>query len=149
MPRRLLPFAFCHHVQRGSKLRKSCLFQRSLPLCGPHHSFSQRSNFTWSHRGDFVLHHAAVECLAGCQGNIILIAQILCLPCCDTVVTYQNESFSSKWELPCLPPFSLELWRKDRARRQLSFWWKTLVLIGHYSIFKTITKASFNKDQSA
>ena len=51
-----------------------------------------------------------------------------------TVVSYQNESFSSKWELPCLSPSSLELWRKERARRQLSFWWKTLILIGHYGI---------------
>ena len=51
-----------------------------------------------------------------------------------TVVSYQNESFSSKWELPCLPPSSLELWRKERASRQLSFWWKTLILIGHYGI---------------
>ena len=49
-----------------------------------------------------------------------------------TVVSYQNESFSSKWELPCLPPSSLELWRRERASRQLSFWWKTLILIGHY-----------------
>ena len=51
-----------------------------------------------------------------------------------TVVSYQNESFSSKWELPCLPPSSLEICRKERARRQLSFWWKTLILIGHYRI---------------
>ena len=36
-----------------------------------------------------------------------------------TVVSYQNESFSSKWELPFLPPSSLELWRKERARRPL------------------------------
>ena len=50
----------------------------------------------------------------------------------NTVVSYQNESFSSKWELPCLPPSSLELWRRERASRQLSFWWKTLILIGHY-----------------
>ena len=49
-----------------------------------------------------------------------------------TVVSYQNESFSSKWELPCLPPSSLELWRRERASRKLSFWWKTLILIGHY-----------------
>ena len=49
-----------------------------------------------------------------------------------TVVSYQNESFSSKWELPCLPPSSLELWRRERASRQLSFWRKTLILIGHY-----------------
>ena len=34
-----------------------------------------------------------------------------------TVVSYQNESFSSKWELPFLPPSSLELWRKERARK--------------------------------
>ena len=47
-------------------------------------------------------------------------------------MSYQNESFSSKWELPCLPPSSLELWRRERANRQLSFWWKTLILIGHY-----------------
>ena len=46
---------------------------------------------------------------------------------------YQNESFSSKWELLCLPPSSIELWRRERASRQLSFWWKTLILIGHYS----------------
>ena len=35
---------------------------------------------------------------------------------------HQNESFSLKWELPCLPPSSLELWRRERASRQLSFW---------------------------
>ena len=34
--------------------------------------------------------------------------------------------------LPCLPPSSLELWRRERASRQLSFWWKPLILIGHY-----------------
>ena len=39
------------------------------------------------------------------------------LPHCTTVVSYQNESFSSKWELPFLPPSSLELWRKERARK--------------------------------
>ena len=33
-----------------------------------------------------------------------------------------------------LPPYSLELWRKERAKRQLSFRWKTLILIGHYGI---------------
>ena len=49
-----------------------------------------------------------------------------------TVVSYQNGNFSSKLELPCLPPSSLELWRRERASRQLSFWWKTLILIGHY-----------------
>ena len=53
--------------------------------------------------------------------------------CVATIVSYQNESFSSKWDLPCLPPSSLELWRRERASRQLSFWWKTLNLIGHYS----------------
>ena len=47
-------------------------------------------------------------------------------------MSYQNEIFSSKWELPSLPPSSLELWRKERARRHLSFLWKTLILIGHY-----------------
>ena len=41
----------------------------------------------------------------------------------------------SKWELPPLPPSFLELWRKERASRQLSFWWKTLILIGHYGSF--------------
>ena len=55
-----------------------------------------------------------------------------------TVVSYQNESFSSKWELPCLSPFSLELWRRERASRQLSFWWKTLILIEHYGIGKFV-----------
>ena len=50
----------------------------------------------------------------------------------NTVVSYQNECFSSKSELPCLPPSSLELWRRERAIRQLSFRWKTLILIGHY-----------------
>ena len=49
-----------------------------------------------------------------------------------------NESFPSKWELPCLPPSSLELWRKERARGQLSFWWKTLILIGHYGRSKAM-----------
>ena len=35
-----------------------------------------------------------------------------------TVVSYQSEiQFSLKWELPLLPPSSLELWRKERARR--------------------------------
>ena len=50
-----------------------------------------------------------------------------------TVVSYQNESFASKWELPCLPPSSLELCRREIASRQLSFWWKTLISIGYYS----------------
>ena len=40
--------------------------------------------------------------------------------------------FSSKWELPCLPPSSLELWRREKASRQLSFWWKTFILIRNY-----------------
>ena len=39
-----------------------------------------------------------------------------------TVVSHQSESVSSKWELPVLAPSSLELWRKERAKRQLSFW---------------------------
>ena len=43
-------------------------------------------------------------------------------------------SVLSKWELPCLPPSSLELWRRERASKQLSFWWKTLILLGHYGI---------------
>ena len=51
-----------------------------------------------------------------------------------TVVSYQIESFSSKWVLPCLPPSSLELWWRERASRQISFWWRTLILIGHYGI---------------
>ena len=51
-----------------------------------------------------------------------------------TVLSYQNESFSSKWELPRLPPSSLELWRRERASMQLSFWLKTLILIGHCGI---------------
>ena len=34
-----------------------------------------------------------------------------------TVVSYQSERFSSKWELPFLPPSSLELWREERARK--------------------------------
>ena len=33
------------------------------------------------------------------------------------VVSYQSEIFSSKWELPFLPPSSLELWKKERAKR--------------------------------
>ena len=45
----------------------------------------------------------------------------LMLPCwkpkSSTAVSYQNESFSSKWELSVLPPSSLELWRKERARK--------------------------------
>ena len=49
-------------------------------------------------------------------------------------MSYQNESFSSKWELPCLPPSSLKLWRRERASKQLSFWRETLIFIGHYSI---------------
>ena len=52
-----------------------------------------------------------------------------------TVVSYQNESFPSKWELPCLPPSSLELWKRERASRQLSFLWKTIILIGPYGTF--------------
>ena len=54
----------------------------------------------------------------------------------STVVSYQNESFSSKWEQPCLPPSSLQLWRSERASRHLSFWWKPLVLLGHYGDIK-------------
>ena len=33
------------------------------------------------------------------------------------MVSYQNERFSSKWELPFLPPSSLKLWRKEKARK--------------------------------
>ena len=33
------------------------------------------------------------------------------------MVSYQSESFSSKWELLSLPPSSLELWRKERAKK--------------------------------
>ena len=64
----------------------------------------------------------------------------------NTVVSYQNECFSSKSELPCLPPSSLELWRRERASKQLSFWWKTLILIGHYGIssFTSPNFADFN-----
>ena len=69
-----------------------------------------------------------------------------------TVVSYQNDSFSSKVELPCLPPSSLELWRKERAKKQLSFWWKSLILIGHYGIFhQTMTspiKSSYYRSKS-
>ena len=32
-------------------------------------------------------------------------------------MSYQSERFSSKWELPFLPPSSLEVWRKERARK--------------------------------
>ena len=32
-------------------------------------------------------------------------------------MSYQNESFSSKWEQPFLLPSSLVLWRKERARK--------------------------------
>ena len=61
-----------------------------------------------------------------------------------TVVSYQSERFSSKWELPFLPPSSHELWRKERT-------WKTTLilmkcsqfdrtlrsLVGSYNIFLT------------
>ena len=49
------------------------------------------------------------------------------------LVSYQSEIVSSKWELPFLPPSSLELLRKERAWRHLSFWW-ALNLIGHYGM---------------
>ena len=62
--------------------------------------------------------------------------------CNLTVVSYQNESFPSKWELPCLPPSSLELWRRERASMQLSLWWKTLILIGHYGTFSLLLDGS-------
>ena len=58
--------------------------------------------------------------------------------CNLTVVSYQNESFPSKWELPCLPPSSIELWRRERESMQLSLWWKTLILIGHYDTIQKI-----------
>ena len=64
--------------------------------------------------------------------SLSIFQNLVCVSRANTVVSYQNESFSSKWELPCLPPSSLELWRRERASRQLSFWWKALILIGHY-----------------
>ena len=50
-------------------------------------------------------------------GYVFTVQVVICVSfsLLDTVVSYQNESFSSKWELPLLPPSSLELWRKERA----------------------------------
>ena len=50
-----------------------------------------------------------------CLQNKIGTRAVLVLQ--STVVFYQNESFSSKWELSFWPPSSLELWRNERARR--------------------------------
>ena len=56
-----------------------------------------------------------------------------------TVVFYQIESVRSKWELPMLPPSSLEVWRKKRAKLQLLSWWNALNLIGHCCSIPQIT----------
>ena len=63
----------------------------------------------------------------------VICTLLLCHNSSLTMVSYQNESDSSKWEVPFLPPSPLELWGKERARRQLSFWWNTLILMRHYS----------------
>ena len=54
-----------------------------------------------------------------------------------TVVSYQNESFSSKWELPFLPPSSLELWRKERARKA------ALILMKNSQFDRTLRYVTF------
>ena len=46
-------------------------------------------------------------------------------------MSYQSESVSLNWELPLLPH---PPWVMKRAKRQLSFWWKTLILIGNYGM---------------
>ena len=65
----------------------------------------------------------------------------------STVVSYTNESFSLKWELPACPhplfigPFLVV---SGRQKRQLLFEWNTLIWIGQYirinDFFKMIVK---------
>ena len=65
-----------------------------------------------------------------CLHNNVLLFVISSYHICLHI---QNESFSSKWDLPScsLPPSSLEGgWGQAR---QFSFCWKTLISIGHYS----------------
>ena len=69
-----------------------------------------------------------------------------------TVVSYQNESFSSKWEQPLLLPSSLELWRKERAekaaliliKKTLSIWLDTTVALGPILYFLLLFKANLS-----
>ena len=49
----------------------------------------------------------------------------------DTVVSCQIVSVSSKWELPLLPPSSLKLWRKNRAKKAV------LILMKHSHLDRT------------
>ena len=51
----------------------------------------------------------------------------------STVVSFQSERFSSKCALSFLPPSSLRYEERRKQGRQLSFWWKALNLMGHYS----------------
>ena len=62
------------------------------------------------------------------------LAQVRC-----TVVSYSNESFSFKWEwmayfAPILSLLPLLLGGRKEASVKLSFEWKILIWIGHYSI---------------
>jgi len=50
----------------------------------------------------------------------------------NTVVSYQNESFSSKCLACPHPPSSYEGGRDQVGSSH--FWWKALILIGHYGI---------------
>ena len=53
------------------------------------------------------------------------------------VASYSNESVSYKWEWPLLHPSSLCVapffGARKEARRKLSFEWKIIILIGHYT----------------
>ena len=51
----------------------------------------------------------------------------------DTAGPWCGECFI-KMRAAFLAHFLPELWRTERARRELSFWWKTLILIEHYGM---------------
>ena len=54
---------------------------------------------------------------------------------CATILLYCPIKMKmSKWELPFLLPAFFQSWRNERVRRQLLFWWNTLVLMGHHSM---------------
>ena len=56
-----------------------------------------------------------------------------------TVVSYQNEIFSSKWELPPLLSPSFITQGRMEARRAALILMKTLILIGHHSKYSVIS----------
>ena len=69
----------------------------------------------------------------GQVSNLIQLSTLKKLLLLHTVVSYQSESASSKWELPLLPPspLSYEESRQQKGsshfNEKLSFWWDTTV----------------------